>query len=435
MQQEFSLFLKENVLYKAGDTWLLGMSGGIDSMVLGHLLLSAGIPFQVAHCNFQLRGEDSDLDEIFVERWCEKNKLVFHVKRFDLSKAKNIQKTARDVRYEWFAELLTTENLNKLATAHHASDNVETLFINLLRGAGNRGWAGIPLHDEFVVRPLLFASKTQIESFAEKEKIEFRQDSSNTEDKYLRNKIRHHLIPVLCDLDADSETKISQNQLRLQASNKLLSDLVFNVNANSIEHIAENEVKIYHRNLKPSNHTSLVLFELLRDFGFDWNQVRDVLAVETSGALFKSDTHELLVDRDFLLIRPDERTDLNDRVYLIEENQLEIVEPLPLFFSKSRTSEIRLSNNSSMAIVDFDKLTFPLQIRLWQQGDRFTPLGMKGSKKLSDFFIDLKLNNFEKESVYVIESANEIVWVIGYRISDLFKITPKTRNAYIIQVQ
>jgi tRNA(Ile)-lysidine synthase len=435
MQKEFSRFLEENTLYKADEVWLLGMSGGIDSMVLGHLLLLANIPFEVAHCNFQLRAEDSDLDDLFVRRWCEKNKVVVHTKRFDLSKAKNIQKAARDKRYEWFAELMTAGNLNKLATAHHASDNVETLFINLLRGAGNRGWAGIPLQDDVIVRPLLFASKAQIEKFAEKEKIDFRQDSSNLEDKYLRNKIRHHLMPVLRELDVDSEIKISQNQLRLLASNKLLSDLVLFTNASAVERLPDDEVKIYHRILEPANHASLVLFEILRDYGFDWNQVQDILAVETSGALFNSKTYQLLVDRDFLVLRPTDQVSINDHVYLIEENQSYLTEPLSILFSKSRISEIKLSNDSNLAIVDFEKLTFPLQIRLWRQGDRFTPLGMKGTKKLSDFFIDQKLNNWQKESVYVLESANEIVWVIGYRISDLFKITPKTRNAYIIQVQ
>lgn len=435
MQKEFNLFLKENKLYKADEVWLLGVSGGVDSMVLGSLLLASKIPFEVAHCNFQLRGEESDLDEWFVERWCEKNKIVFHAKRFDLSSAKNIQKAARDMRYEWFTEQMATRNLDKLATAHHASDNVETLFINLLRGAGNRGWAGIPLQDEVIVRPLLFASKAQIETFAAQQQINFRQDASNLEDKYLRNKIRHHIMPVLRELDAGSEAKISKNQLRLQASNRLLSDLVLQANANSIEQLADDEVKIYHRNLQPTNHTSLVLFELLRNYGFDWNQVQDILAVQTSGALFNSLTHELLVDRDFLVIRPVNQPELHENSFSIEENQTESIAPLTMLFSKSKISEIKLSNDSNMAIVDFDKLTFPLQIRLWRQGDRFTPLGMKGSKKLSDFFIDQKLNNWQKEAVYVIESANEIVWVIGLRISDVFKVTPKTRNVYIIQAQ
>jgi tRNA(Ile)-lysidine synthase len=435
MQQEFNKFLKENKLYTAIEIWLLGMSGGIDSMVLGDLLLKAEIPFEVAHCNFQLRGDESNTDEKFVESWCKTHEVAFNVKRFDLSNAKNIQKAARDCRYEWFTELLASKNLNKLATAHHASDNVETLFINLLRGAGNRGWAGIPLLDEKIVRPLLFASKTQIETFASTEQIAFREDSSNLEDKYLRNKIRHHLMPVLREIDADSELKISQNQLRLQASNKLLNNLILQSNSLAIEHLESGEVKILFRNLIPANQKDLVLFELLRNYGFEWKQVQDILAVEHSGALFNSNTHQLLVDREFLLIRSENQQGVSESVELIEENQPVIETPISMRFSKSKLSEVKFSNDSNLAIVDFDKLTFPLQLRRWQQGDKFVPLGMKGSKKLSDFFIDQKLNNFEKESVYVLESANEIVWVIGHRISDLFKITPKTRNAYIIQVQ
>jgi tRNA(Ile)-lysidine synthase len=435
MQQEFNRFLKENKLYTADEVWLLGMSGGVDSMVLGNLLLNAKIPIEVAHCNFQLRGDESSADEKFVESWCETHGIAFNVKRFDLSNAKNIQKAARDSRYEWFAELMATKDLNKLATAHHASDNVETLFINLLRGAGNRGWAGIPLSDNWVVRPLLFATKTLIETFATEEQIAFREDSSNLENKYLRNKIRHHLMPVLREIDAEFETKISQNQLRLQSSNKLLSDLILQTNADVIENLENGEVKIHYRNLNPANQTALVLFEILREYDFDWNQTQDILAVEQSGALFNSYTHQLLVDRDFLLIRHVDQPDIPESITLIEESQTVLNTPISLSCSKSKLSEVKFSNDSNLAIIDFDKLTFPLQVRRWQQGDQFVPLGMKGSKKLSDFFIDQKLNNFQKESVYVLESANEIVWVVGHRISDVFKITPKTRNAYILQVQ
>jgi tRNA(Ile)-lysidine synthase len=194
-------------------------------------------------------------------------------------------------------------------------------------------------------------------------------------------------------------------------------------------------VKIYYRNLNPVSQTALVLFEILRDYGFDWNQTQDILAAEHSGAMFNSTLYQLLVDRDFLLIRPFGQSNIAENVTLIGENQTFLEAPISMHFAKSKLSEVKFSDDSNLAIVEFDKLTFPLQVRPWQQGDKFVPLGMKGSKKLSDFFIDQKMNNFQKESVYVLESANEIVWVIGYRISDLFKITPKTRNAYTIQVQ
>jgi tRNA(Ile)-lysidine synthase len=434
MLERFNRFIADKKLLNLNDKFLLALSGGIDSMVLAHLLWKGGFNFEAAHCNFQLRGDESDTDESFVKQWCAEHNVVVHTKRFRLNLNENVQQAARDSRYQWFFELMSDYGFTKLLTAHHASDNVETLFINLLRGTGHKGWAGIPLTANRMERPLLFATKLELEAFAKNEGILFRSDQSNLSDKYLRNKIRHNILPELQKINPSAERLIAQSQLQLQSSNLLLKELIEKVNSNYLIKTKGGTLVIHHHQLKPASQSALVLFELLQEFGFQWWQIEAVYNATQGGGLLYSTTHQLLIGMEQLQIRPlSENRNKNESAFIFPE-QKSIETPIHLAWEIVSAENQIISKDAGIASLDFDKLQFPLQVRKWQIGDRFRPIGMKGSKLLSDYFTDLKLNNFEKEQVYVLETGESIAWVVGYRPDDHFKVTSATKKMFLIQV-
>lgn len=436
MQSEFLNFIKQNRLFSSSQRYLLAMSGGVDSMVLGALLLDAGVEIEVAHCNFKLRGKSSDADEELVKNWADEHGVPCHTRDFPLQSAgeKSIQEEARIVRYQWFFELLESHQLSAIVTAHHASDNFETLMINLLRGSGAFGWSGVPLNENNIIRPLLFASKEQIEQFAKRYKISFREDESNASDNYLRNKIRHGLAKEFKALDADYERRISQNQMQLRQSLKMTQALVELQNTEAIQEKSDT-LEIVPAKLQPAAFAVDVLYFVLREKGFNYAQCVQALEANHSGKTWSSATHEMLFDRDRLLVRlrNSEAGEAIQSAQIFSDTE-HIQEPVNLVFKRESGSGFVPSTVNTTAALDVDALQFPLVLRKWKAGDKFVPLGMNQSKLVSDFLTDQKVDHFQKEAVCVIESAGEIVWVVGYRIANPFRITPQTRQVFLIDL-
>ncbi|MFY9310354.1 MAG: tRNA lysidine(34) synthetase TilS [Bacteroidia bacterium] len=429
----------QNLCTKA-DTTLLTVSGGIDSVVMCELFRKAGLKFAIAHCNFQLREAESDQDEEFVESLAGLYNVAFHSIAFDTAKyaKKNnlsIQLAARELRYKWFEEIRQEYNYEYIATAHHVNDSIETFLINFSRGTGIAGLHGILPKQGTVIRPLLFATKQEIESFAKKNNLKYREDSSNASDKYTRNKIRHHIIPLLKQLNPDFENAASSTIQRLQETEKIYDSTIAKQRA-SIVKTTNGTTMISIPRLKKLVPHAAYLYEFLKPFNFNpatINEIRDVLDGET-GKQFFSSTHRLIKDRDSLVIKEMKTTETEKATtYWIKKKQKEcITEGFSLQFEKLKKQE--LSFNPLIASIDFDKLEFPLEIRKWQKGDVFYPLGMKGKKKLSDFLIDIKLSLFQKENTWLLISAKRIVWVIGLRLDDRFKVTNTTSVVYKISL-
>lgn len=438
MLSDFEKYNRQNKLIQTGDRLLMAMSGGVDSMVLGHLLMQSGVHFEVAHANFQLRGADSEGDEAFVRSWCEKHNVWGHFKCFSLESAdneKSIQEEARNLRYRWFSKVLQSEKLNKLVTAHHATDNVETLFINLLRGAGAMGWAGIPAHHNGIIRPLLFAEKSAIEQFATDNQIAYREDKSNASDKYLRNKIRHHLIPVLQDIEITSVGRISENQQQLGEDIDLLNELIVLQNPTVLKDKGD-RIIFTPSEIQPKTRKEEVSRWMLRPFGFIASQVAQILQCEETGKKFISDSHEILSDRGHWVIRQREaESTTNQEKVEIQIDQKTVEKPVRMQLSVHDASGFEIPMDPRFAALDFHQLSFPLILRKWRNGDRFQPLGMKQQKLVSDFLIDEKVNRFDKESVYVLESAGIIAWIVGYRLADWAKITANTQRIMLITIE
>lgn len=450
MLQRFQSFIKKENLFSSSEKILLTVSGGIDSMVMCELFQKAGFNFGIAHCNFQLRAEESDGDQEFVGSLAEKYNVPFHSTTFSTSSfaKKNklsIQVAARQLRYQWFEEIREQYGYKFIATAHHQDDSIETFFINLIRGTGIAGLHGILPKLGTIVRPLLFTTKNEIEAYSKKNKLKYREDSSNTSDKYVRNKIRHHVIPVLKELNPSLETTINDNTRHLRDVELVYKNEIEKRRSKIVKQ-EQGSILISIKKLSKLQPVVTYLYEFLKPFNFNASIVEEIIsAIEgTSGKQFYSSTHRLIKDREFLIIeklkvaspaaspwRPKESFKLK-----VKENQNDAsIEELSLNFSKlSKTIDYKLSASNLTAALDFDKLEFPLEIRKWQQGDAFYPLGMKGKKKLSDFFINKKLSINQKENTWLLTSTGKIAWVIGHRIDERFKITEKTRKIYFVEL-
>lgn len=444
MLNSFNTYIKKEKLFSKTDKILLTVSGGIDSIVLCELFHQAGLKFGIAHCNFQLRGDESDTDELFVEELAEKYEVQFHSVSFDTSafSKKNkmsIQVAARQLRYQWFEEIRTQFDYKYIATAHHQDDSIETFFINLIRGTGISGLHGILPKQNNIIRPLLFTGKDQIEVFAKKNKLEHREDSSNASDKYLRNKIRHQLIPLLKELNPNISQTIAEDIQRLSDTEKVYKKEITNVSSKIIKE-DKNGIRISIIELKKLNPIEPYLFEFLYPLGFNSATVDEIIESLTgqSGKQFYSATHRLIKDRDFLILESSSKHQVSGQKksnHKIKKSQKSLViDEIKLNFkSISKTAHYNLQTTNESVNIDLDKLQFPVEIRKWEKGDTFYPLGMKGKKKLSDFFIDKKLSIFEKENTWLLTSNNKVVWVIGLRLDDRFKVTDKTKKIYFVE--
>jgi tRNA(Ile)-lysidine synthase len=443
MVNSFQSFLKKEKLIKSSDTVLLTVSGGIDSVVLCELFYQTKIKFAIAHCNFQLRGKESEGDELFVEALAEKYNVPFHTISFETSSyAKkhklSIQVAARDLRYAWFEEIRQQYNYARIATAHHQDDSIETFFINLIRGTGIKGLHGILPMQGNLIRPLLFANKKEIIAFAKKNKLKHREDSSNASDKYVRNKIRHSLIPLLNEINKSASVNIITTIENLKSVEAVYQKRIDKKRTSLI--IEEKGiVKIAISKLKKLNPIEPYLFELLYPLGFSSIVVDEIISAlgSESGKQFFSETHRLVKDREFLLIEEigDKTKELDSRFKILKSTkELPYWNKTLVFKSIKRTAKLQLVNPAAIAQFDFEKLVFPLTLRKWEKGDVFYPIGMKGKKKLSDYFIDKKLSLLEKENSWVLESNGTIIWVVGQRMDDRYKITATTKKIYFAEL-
>ncbi len=426
MLSKFQNQINENLPFLKGKKLLLAVSGGIDSMVLMRLCIEMKMDISVAHCNFTLRGDESDTDEDFVKSQTDKLQIPIFIKKFDTKKIaekekSSIQVVARNLRYEWFNTLLINNDYDYMLTAHHLDDSLETFLINFTRGSGLNGLTGIPQQNVSIVRPLLPFSRTEIEIFAKENKVEWREDSSNASDKYLRNKLRHDVIPMLKELNPSLLYSFENTISNLQQAQSLVDDAT---------RIVYRKVVTDTNFQKRINLTELIqlpnynayLYQWLEPLGFsDWESIND-LATAQSGKQIHSQNHTLLKDRNFLIVFAKQESE-KTTLFLIEKEQKEVKFPLKVKFCNVDD----ISNQATNTIfVDEDKLQFPLVIRKWQEGDWFYPHGLNGKKKLSKFFKDEKYSLLDKSEAWLLCSNNQIVWIIGDRQDDRFKVTETT---------
>lgn len=417
-----------------GKKLLLAISGGIDSMVLLHLFRQSKFSIAMAHCNFQLRGIESFDDQKFVQAYAEENKIPFYSTIFDTSSFAedfqlSIQMAARELRYHWFYELLDSESYDYIVTAHHADDNLETFMINLSRGSGLDGLSGIPAINDKVVRPLLNFSREEIEAYAQHNRVLWREDSSNASTNYLRNKIRHELVPILREINPEFLVSFQKTQSYLQEAQQMVEDASILV-YQQVAHEVKSEIHFDLQKLQQLPNYHSYLYVWLKDYGFsDWIAIQDLVESQ-SGKQVIAPSFRLLKDRSNLILSPIAEKSAGE--FYIEKGQIEV--KIPLNITLCKVSDISTSSNSSI-FVDEDKLSFPLQIRKWRDGDFFQPFGMNGqTKKVSKLFKDEKLSLFEKESTWLLCSNQEIVWVIGIRADERFKIEESTKNIINISV-
>ncbi len=428
MLKKLETHIDQNLPFLNGKKLLIACSGGIDSVVLAHLLKKLNFKIGLAHCNFKLRGAESDEDESFVVDLADKYSIPVFIETFDTKKYAKENKTstqmaARDLRYNWFDKLLTDFKYDYILTGHHADDDLETFFINLSRGTGLKGLTGIPVTNERVIRPLLCFGRNDILKYAKDSNLYWREDSSNEKTDYLRNKLRIDVLPnykVSSDGLLDSFRK---TQKHLQESRSLIQDYLVLIQALVVSETPEG----YHldvQKLKELPNTNVLLYELLSPYGFsDLDTILDLLSAQSGKQVF-SKTHRLLKDREVLILTKLTVKKNNEEAF-IEKNQKKIYAPVSLEIKSIE----KIGNITATAIyVDGDKLAYPLQLRKWREGDVFQPFGMKGKKKLSKFFKDEKLSLVTKEKIWVLCSANQIVWVISLRPDDRFKVDGKTER-------
>ena len=445
----FKLF-KENIvqenLFQPKDKLLLAVSGGVDSIVLCELCKQAGYDFTLAHCNFQLRGKESDRDEAFLNSLAKRYNVTLLAKKFETEKYAeekkvSIQVAARELRYGWFGELVGSQpSLGEfthdcrlpiadwLITAHHQDDNIETVLMNFFKGTGLAGLRGMLPKQGNLIRPLLFATKEQLMQFAIENNLQWVEDSSNQSDKYSRNYFRHHLIPVIEKIYPKAKENLADNIARFRDIEILYEESI----AKELKKLVEkkgDEIHIPVLKLKKLNALKSVLYELIKKYGFSASQLGEVLHLlnSESGKYILSPSHRILKNRNWLIISP---KNTEEQQHILIEQGMETVqfEKGNLLFKTASAANGQLSTVNSIASIDAEEIEFPLLLRRWTPGDYFYPLGLRKKKKLARFFIDQKLSLAEKEKAWVLEMNKKIVWVVGMRIDDRFKITEKTKR-------
>ncbi len=439
MLSDFLDFIKKHALVEKEDRVLIAVSGGVDSMVLAELFQQAGFDFGIAHCNFQLRGDESEEDERLVEGWAARQGVSFHSKSFntqEYAKTNGIstQMAARDLRYDWFKDLSASNNYTKLATAHHADDNVETLLLNLIRGTSIAGLRGILPKSNELIRPLLWARRHQIEDFANQEGVVWREDSSNSSEEYKRNFVRRRVMPLLSELNVSYIKTVTKSMSKLAEVEGIFRNYVDSLKLNLVKQIEPGLFSIRINELESNSVGPHILESVLEDFGFNYDQCATILKGMNgmSGTQIRSKDFVMTIDREYLFINS-ESSELNQVLEISETCQR--IEHFHEFQFESLDYGVDLNQGESMAHLDKDKLSFPLTLRKWNEGDRFIPLGMNGKKKVSDFMIDSKIPLNLKNRQEVILSGNDIVWLVGLRIDDRYKVTDQTTTIYRISIQ
>ncbi|MDC6364845.1 MULTISPECIES: tRNA lysidine(34) synthetase TilS [Flavobacteriaceae] len=427
MLEQFREHINTSLAFLKEKRLLIACSGGVDSMVLTHLCASLEMAITLAHCNFKLRGDESDGDEAFVKKMGKEHQLEVFTRSFDTksyaeTQRGSIQMAARQLRYQWFQELLDNEEYDYILTAHHADDSLETFLINLSRGTGIEGLTGIPEKNEQIIRPLLHFSREEMLTYAKAQNLQWREDSSNKENKYLRNKIRMEIVPKLKELHPTFLENFKQTQEYLAQTQNLLEHHVQEVKQDLF--VADEESYIIDiEKLQRLNPIEAYLYGIFHDFGFtEWDNVKNLLCASSGKEVF-SKTHRLLKDRTHLILSPlRSRKAEKFQVFATNENP-----NLPVSL-KFHTVDSVEKSGSNVIFLDKEKLNFPLVLRNWEKGDYFYPFGMKGKKKLSKFFKDEKVDIISKEKQWLLCSNDEIVWVLGRRADERFKVDDTTQD-------
>ena len=434
MLLQFDAHIRSKFPELFGQRFLLACSGGLDSVVLTHLCHKTQLNFSLAHCNFGLRGEESNGDEKFVSELAERMEKPLFLTHLDTIGYVNqhkvsVQMAARELRYAWFKKILKENDIPLLVTAHHADDDLETFLINLSRGTGIHGLVGIPRRTDILCRPLLQFSRDQISEYAKNNNLEWREDKSNSDTKYLRNKIRLEIIPELKELHPTFLENFRKTQSFLTQTSKIADQRLQEIKSKLFVH-EDNVTKIAIEKLKEFEPLSAYLYGLFNEYGFtEWDNVAELLDA-MSGKYVLSDTHKLLKDRSFLLLSERQLGDLKQQRFLIKKEQGTIAEPVTMKFS---TVDNWDNNTDAIIYVAKNALKYPLVIRKWNNGDYFYPLGLEGKKKLAKFFKDEKIDVFSKEAQWLLCSGDDIVWVIGRRADERFKVKKNTNEILRIE--
>jgi len=430
MLDKFLSYIKEEKLLTKNDRILLAVSGGMDSMAMVTLFLQANISIGVAHINHHLRGKESDADQNFVQKYCEKNEIPFYIHHIDpnIFIVGNMHDTARSIRYEWLNKISVEEHFDYIATAHHRDDEAETFLIHLMRGSGLDGLDGFLQKNNNIIRPLLFADRNEILDFVQKNHISYREDSSNNSDKYMRNRVRHHVLPAIYTMDDRSKDGISLSIKNLKNSSHLLQFLVKEYTGKWIKK-QENMTAIDLSGIKDNATGIELLYQMIKPYGFNSTQCTDILQKRKStGNRYFSARYEALTDRESLLVRHKEVRDKYEWPMLIEPPMEVKMNECTLQFDLITNSET-FDFEQNKLYLDTNDLTFPLTLMPWKPGDTFTPLGMKGkSQKVKDFLINNKISGFEKENIMVLRDQEKIIAIPGYRVSEKVRVDQETKT-------
>ena len=440
MLNKVKSFIETENLLTESATVVVGLSGGADSVVLVHILKQLNYRCIAAHCNFHLRIEESNRDELFVRKFCNTNNIELYTIDFDtISHSKShkisIEMAARELRYKWFEEIRKKTGAEAIAVAHHADDNAETLLLNLVRGTGIRGLTGISPKNGNIIRPLLCVGRNEVEKYTQTMSLEFVTDSTNQQNEYQNNKKINIILPLISDINPLVNKTLNENAKRFESIFRIYQQYI-QEKQNLIVRKTENEVYINIDLLKQEPEINTLLYEICRDYGFHPDQINGIIQSldSISGKKWHSTTHTLLKDRKYLIIKELEKYFFCEvEVYSDTD---ELFEPMHLNFRHFiKHPDYKISRNPFCVHIDAGFLKFPLLIRKFTVCDSFIPFGMKGRNKLSDFFSDQKLTAYQKENIYVLTSDNNIVWIIGYRIDNRFAINDNTTEILEIQVE
>ena len=437
---QLASFIQSNALFQKDEKVLVAISGGIDSVVLAHSLHQLGYQFAIAHCNFHLRNSESDEDEKFVKQLALDLNIDFHRKDFDTISKSNtegisIQMAARDLRYAWFEDVRQANQFHKTVTAHHQNDLLETVMLNLVRGSGIAGFHGIKAANGPIVRPLLFATREEIESYATENNLVWREDSSNASNKYARNLIRNEVIPLLKQLNPSLEQTIKSTTEKILLTESFLQNELETKTKSLLKW--ENETgKIEINSILSAQNSLFLLFSILQKFGFELTVCKQILdsASKTAGKRFYSSGYQLIKDRDFWLLSAKETAKFEPVLIYSETRAVKIPsgEKVRIEMIEGGIDKLDILKKTKAIFFDFDKLKFPILVRKWNHGDIIQPFGMIGTKKISDILIDSKIDRLAKEEVLVLESKEKILGVIGLKSSQHHIVDSNTKRIWIL---
>jgi len=438
MIDKFFQFVKEKKLLEPNQKVLLAVSGGIDSMVLLHLFEKSGFKYGVVHCNFQLRGEQSDLDEKFVKKQVLIHGVpayfeTFETEEYAILQGISIEMAARELRYKFFEKVRSENEYSFIATAHHKDDLIETFFLNLSRKTGIKGLTGIKEKTGKIIRPLLFADRTEIEKYSKTNYIDYREDKSNNEIVFQRNFLRHKILPLFSELNPSFKKNLLASIENLKDAENVYSGYLNSEKSLVFTDKGDEKIIDIEALLKVM-FPRILLFEILSEFNFNpvvSEEVFNSLSTE-SGKQFYSKTHWAVKDRKKLFISG--KKEKKEEIFYIEKDDIELFKPFDIIIEKMPAKNFEITKDSNVAYIDLDEIDFPLLIRKWKQGDYFQPLGMTGFKKVSDFFIDQKIPIHEKENTWLLCSGKKIVWIMGHRLDNRFKITQQTKQILKIKL-